>query len=128
MPYTRGMDRAAFAAELGGIQVLLREHQYLQYAPSGRKEYERKLVTCAEQFAYLVFRMTGVPVKAPPGLVSIESVRDPSYSAGKAMAERAAKRAMAFSKKATGLDREYWARCAALWERASKRLAEPDQP
>jgi hypothetical protein len=120
------MDRREFAAELGGIQMLLREHQYLQYSPSGRPEYERKVRTCAEQFAYLVFRKTGVPVKALPGLVPIESVRDPSYSAGRSMAERAAKRAHALAKKASGLDREYFAVCAATWDRACKKLLEPD--
>jgi hypothetical protein len=120
------VTRAEFASELGGIQMLLREHQYLQYSPSGRPEYERKVRTCAEQFAYLVFRKTGVPVKALPGLVPIESVRDPSYAAGRSMAERAAKRARAFAKKARGLDQEYFSRCAAAWERALEKLGEPD--
>ncbi len=120
------MTRGEFASELGGIQMLLREHQYLQYSPSGQPEYERKVRTCAELFAYLVFRKTGVPVKALPGLVPIESVRDPSYAAGKSMAERAAKRARAFAKKARGLDREYYAKCALLWEKALERLGEQD--
>jgi len=120
------MNRAEFVAELGGIQMLLREHQYLQYSPSGRPEYERKVRTCAEQFAYLVFRKTGVPVKALAGLVPIESVRDPSYSAGRSMAERAAKKARALAKTASGLDREYFAHCAAVWERACEKLSEPD--
>jgi hypothetical protein len=120
------MDRKEFVAELGGIQMLLREHQYLQYSPAGRKEYEQKVRTCAEQFAYLVFRKTGVPVKALPGIVPIESVRDPSYSAGRSMAESAAKRSRALARKATGLDREYYAKCAVIWEKACLRLAEPD--
>jgi hypothetical protein len=119
------MDRAEFAAELGGIQMLLREHQYLQYAPSGQAEYERKVLVCSEQFAYLVFRMTGVPVKALPGLVPIESVRDPSYSAGRAMAERSAKRAHAFAKKASGLDRDYYESCAKLWKKACGKMSAP---
>lgn len=106
--------------------MLLREHQYLQYSPSGRDEYERKVRTCAEQFAYLVFRKTGVPVRALPGLVPIESVRDPSFTAGKSMVERAVKRARAFAKKASGLDREYYAKCAAVWERALVKLGEPE--
>lgn len=106
--------------------MLLREHQYLQYTPSGRKEYEQKVLTCAEQFAYLVFRKTGIPVKALPGIVPIETIRDPSFSAGKSMAERAVKRATAVAKKASGLNREYYAICAALWERAAARLSEPD--
>jgi hypothetical protein len=121
------MTRREFAAELGGIQMLLREHQYLQYSPSGRAEYERKVTTCAEQFAYLVFRKTGVPVRALPGLVPIESVRDPSFSAGRSMVERAAKRARAFAKRATGLDREYYAKCADVWERALVKLSEADE-
>jgi len=120
------VNRNEFAAELGSIQMLLREHQFLQYTPSGRDEYERKVRTCAEQFAYLVLRKTGVPVKALPGIVPIESVRDPSYSAGKSMAERAAKRARALAKKAAGMDREYYENCAATWEMACKKLAEPD--
>jgi hypothetical protein len=120
------MTRSEFAAELGGIQMLLREHQYLQYSPSGRAEYERKVRSCAEQFAYLVFRKTGVPVRALPDLVPIESVRDPSYTAGKSMAERAAKKARAFAKRAVGLDREYYGKCASIWERAVARLSEPD--
>jgi hypothetical protein len=120
------MTRAEFSAELGGIQMLLREHQYLQYSPSGRAEYERKVRTCAEQFAYLVFRKTGVPVRALPGLVPIETVRDPSYTAGRSMAERAAKRAHAFAKKASGLNKEYYASCAATWDRACKKLLEPE--
>jgi hypothetical protein len=120
------MTRNEFAAELGGIQMLLREHQYLQYSPSGHAEYERKVRTCAEQFAYLVFRKTGVPVKALPGLVPIESVRDPSYSAGRSMAERAAKRARALAKQASGLNKDYFSKCAAVWERACERLSEPD--
>jgi hypothetical protein len=120
------MKRSEFVAELGGIQMLLREHQYLQYSPSGLAEYERKVRTCAEQFAYLVFRKTGVPVKALPGLVPIESVRDPSYQAGKSMAERAAKRARAIGKKAAGMDRDYFFRCAATWEKACEKLAEPE--
>ena len=120
------MTRSEFSAELGGIQMLLREHQYLQYSPSGRAEYERKVRTCAEQFAYLVFRKTGLPVRALPGIVPIESVRDPSYAAGKSMAERAAKRTRGLAREATGLDREYYSRCAELWERACEKLAEPD--
>ena len=106
--------------------MLLREHQYLQYSPSGHDEYEKKIRTCAEQFAYLVFRKTGVPVRALPGLVPIETVRDPSYAAGKSMAERAAKRARALAKKSSGLDREYYTKCAAVWERALAKLSEPD--
>lgn len=106
--------------------MLLRAHQFLLYSPTGRTEYEQKVRICAEQFAYLVFQKTGVPVKALPGLVPIESVRDPSYAAGRSMAERAAKRARAFAKKATGLDREYYAKCAALWESALKKMSEPD--
>jgi hypothetical protein len=120
------VTRAQFTSELGGIQVLLRAHQFLLYSPTGRTEYEQKVRICAEQFAYLVFQKTGVPVKALPGLVPIESVRDPSYAAGRSMAERAAKRARAFAKKATGLDREYYAKCAALWESALKKMSEPD--
>lgn len=106
--------------------MLLREHQYLQYSPSGRAEYERKVRTCSEQFAYLVFRKTGVPVKALPGLVPIETVRDPSYRAGMSMAERAAKRARAIGKKAAGMDRDYFFRCAACWEKACEKLSEPE--
>jgi hypothetical protein len=120
------MNRTEFAAELGGIQMLLREHQYLQYSPSGRPEYERKVRTCAEQFAYLVFRKTGVPVKALTGLVPIESIRDPSYSAGKSMAERAAKKARSLAKASSGMNREYFESCAATWEKACKKLSEPD--
>lgn len=120
------MTRGEFAVELGGIQMLLREHQYLQYTPSGRGEYERKVRTCSEQFAYLVFRKTGIPVKALTGIVPIESVRDPSYPAGRSMAERAAKRARAFAKKAYGLDRENYLQCAAAWDRACEKMAEPD--
>jgi hypothetical protein len=121
------MTRAEFSKELGGIQMLLREHQYLQYSPSGQAEYERKVRTCAEQFAYLVFRKTGVPVKALPGIVPIETVRDPSYASGRTMAERAAKRAYALAKKAAGADREYYAKCAALWERAWAEMSAPDR-
>ena len=105
---------------------MLREHQYLQYSLAGHAEYEQKVRTCAEQFAYLVFRKTGIPVRALSGIVPIESVREPSYSAGKSMAERAAKRARALAKKAVGLNREYYAKCAMTWERALARLNEPD--
>ena len=122
------MTRREFASELGGIQMLLREHQYLQYSPSGREEYERKVRTCVEQFAYLVFRKTGVPVRALPGLVPIESVREPSFAAGRSMVERAAKRARAFSKRSSGMDRDYYAACAGVWERALAKLSEPDRP
>jgi hypothetical protein len=121
------MTRRDFSIELGGIQMLLREHQYLQYSPSGQSEYERKVRTCAEQFAYLVFRKTGVPVKALPGIVPIETVRDPSYAAGRSMAEHAAKRAYALAKKAKGNDREYYAQCAVLWEKAWAELSTPDK-
>jgi hypothetical protein len=120
------MTRGEFSAELGGIQTLLREHQYLQYSLSGHAEYERKVCTCSEQFAYLVFRKTGVPVKALPGLVPIETVREPSYSAGKSMAERAAKRARALARKVSGLNREYYVKCAMTWEKALVKLNEPD--
>ena len=120
------MTRAEFAAELGGIQMLLREHQYLQYSPSGQDEYQRKVRTCAEQFAYLVFRKTGLPVKALPGIVPIETIRDPSYTAGRSMAERAAKKAYALAKNATGLNREYYGKCAALWEKAWAEMSSPD--
>jgi hypothetical protein len=120
------MTRAEFASELGGIQMLLREHEYLAYSPSRSGEYEQKVRACADQFAYLVFRKTGIPVKALPGLVPIESVRDPSYAAGRSMAERAAKRAAAFAKKNRGLNREYFEQCAALWRKAWVKMAEPD--
>ncbi len=120
------MDRAQFAAELGGIQMLLREHEYLAYSPSRAKEYEQKVRSCADQFAYLVFRKTGVPVKALPGLVPIESIRDPSYSAGRSMAERAAKRALALARKSSGMNRDYYEQCGALWLTAWKKMAEPD--
>jgi len=106
--------------------MLLREHQYLQYSPSGHAEYERKVRTCADQFAYLVFRKTGVPVRALPGLVPIETVRDPSYSAGRSMAERAAKKAHLLAKRASGLNKEYFETCASTWDRACKKLLEPD--
>ena len=106
--------------------MLLREHQYLQYSPSGQAEYERKVRTCSEQFAYLVFRKTGIPVKALPGLLPIESVRDPSYAAGLSMAQRAAKKARSLAKKAAGLNKDYFSKCAAIWEKACEKLSEPD--
>jgi hypothetical protein len=106
--------------------MLLREHEYLAYSPSRSREYEQKVRSCADQFAYLVFRKTGIPVKALQGLVPIESVRDPSYAAGRSMAERAAKRALALAKKNKGLDRDYFEKCAALWLRAWEKLGEPD--
>jgi hypothetical protein len=120
------MTRAEFCAELMGIQMLLREHQYLQYTPSGRKEYEQKVRTCAAQFAYLVFRKTGVPVKPWPGTVPIESARDPSYQAGRDLAARSAKRCRALAKTAYESQRGDILECAALWEKACDRLAEPD--
>lgn len=120
------MNRAEFAAEFGGILRLLREHAFLAYSPSGRNEYEQKLRSCAELFAYLVFRKTGVPVRAPAGLVPIETVREPTYSAAKALSIRAAKRAHAAAKKASGIARENLEECATLWERAAAKLAEPE--
>ncbi|MDA8425132.1 MAG: hypothetical protein M0Z80_03260 [Treponema sp.] len=121
------MTRSEFQAELGGILRLLREHSFLAYSPSGRREYEQKLRTCADYFAYLVFRKTGVPVRALPGIVAIESVREATYGAGRTLAARAGKRARAMASKATGLDRQYYAECAAVWERAAAKLAEPDR-
>ena len=120
------MTRREFVSELGGIIRLLREHSFLAYSSSGRREYEQKLQTCADYFAYLVFRKTGVPVRALPGLVSIESVRDASYTAGKNLAVRAAKRARALAARATGMNRDYYADCARVWERATLALGEPD--
>jgi len=121
------VTRNDFSKELGGIQMLLREHQYLQYSPSGQAEYARKVQTCSEQFAYLVFKKTGVPVKALPGIVPIEAIRDPSYASGRTMAERAAKRAYALAKKARGNDSEYYAQCAVLWEKAWAEMSAPDR-
>jgi len=121
------VTRAEFSAELGGIQMLLREHQFLQYTPSGRREYEQKVATCAEQFAYLVFRKTGLAVRALPGIVPIESVRDPSYAAGRSMAQRAAKKAHALARAASGLDKEYYESCGLLWDKAWTKLGEPDR-
>lgn len=106
--------------------MLLREHEYLAYTPSRSREYEQKVRSCADQFAYLVFRKTGIPVKALPGIVPIESVRDPTFAAGRSMAQRAAKRAMAIAKKNKGLNRDYFEKCAALWLRAWEKLGEPD--
>lgn len=121
------MTRSEFVAEFGGILRLLRDHAFLAYSPSGRREYEQKLRTCAEYFAYLVFRKTGLPVRALPGLISIESVRESTYSAGRSLAVRAGKRARGIAARSTGLDREYYAECAAVWERAAAKLAEPDR-
>jgi hypothetical protein len=120
------MTRAEFSAELGGIQMLLREHEYLAYSPSRSAEYEQKVRACAEQFAYLVFRKTGIPVKALTGIVPIESVRDPTYAAGRSMAQRAAKRALALAKKSKGLNRDYFEKCGALWLKAWGKMGEPD--
>ncbi|MGO8692377.1 MAG: hypothetical protein ACLQMF_01780 [Rectinemataceae bacterium] len=120
------MTRSEFAAELGGIMRLLRDHSFLAYSPSGQREYEQKVGTCADYFAYLVFRKTGIPVRALPGIVSIESLREADYSSGRNLAVRAGKRARAIALKATGLDRQYYAECAAVWERAAAKLAEPD--
>jgi len=120
------MTRSEFTAELDGILRLLREHSFLAYSPSGRREYEDKLRTCADYFAYLVFRKTGVPVRALPGLVSIESLRETNYSAGRNLTVRAGKRARSMAARATGLNRSYYEDCAALWERAALKLAEPD--
>jgi hypothetical protein len=121
------MTRSEFSAELGGIMRLLREHSFLAYSPSGQREYEQKVRTCADYFAYLVFRKTGVPVRALPGIVSIESLREVNYSAGRSLAVRAGKRARAMAARASGLDRQYYAECAAVWERAAAKLAEPDR-
>jgi len=120
------MTRGEFASELGSIQMLLREHQYLQYSPSGHAEYERKIRTCASQFAHLVFRKTGVPVRALPDTVPIESVRDPSYQAGRNLAARTAKRCRALAKTVYESQRGDYLACAALWDKACEKLAEPD--
>jgi hypothetical protein len=106
--------------------MLLREHQYLQYSPSGHKEYEEKLNTCASQFAYLVSRKTGLPLRAWPGTVSIDSARDPSYQGGRDLAARTAKHCRALAKTAYESQREDILKCAMLWEKACDKLAEPD--
>lgn len=121
------MDRREFAAEFAGILRLQRDHEYLAYAPSGRREYEQKLRSCSELFAYLVYRKTGIPVRVLPGIVPIGEVRDPTFSAGKALAARVAKRARASAAKAEGPERERLEECALLWERAAAKLAEPEQ-
>lgn len=120
------MDRKEFAAEFGGILGLLRDHAFLAYSPSGRREYEQKIRSCAEQFAYLVFKKTGIPVTVLPGLVPIEGARDASFSSGRSLALRVAKSAHAAAMKASGLDREYFDRCATLWARAAEKLSEAD--
>jgi hypothetical protein len=120
------MDRAEFCAGLKGIQMLLREHQYLQYSPSGRGEYEQKLRNCGSQFAYLVFRKTGVPVRALPDTVPIDSVREPSYQAGRDLAARAAKRCRALAKTVYESQRGDYLACAQLWDKACEKLAEPE--
>jgi hypothetical protein len=121
------MDRAQFTAELNGIQMLLREHQYLQYSPSGRSEYEQKVATCAALFANLVRKKTGVPVRALPGVVPIETIREPTYASGRNLAERAAKRARALAKTGYVSQREEFLVCAALWEKACEKLSGPEQ-
>lgn len=121
------MTRKEFSAELNGIQMLLREHQYLQYSPAGRKEYEQKVETCAQLFAYLVFRKTGIAAKALPGVVPIESVREPSYAAGRSLAERAAKRAHALAAKAAGQAQNDLEKCSLQWAKAWAKMGDPDK-
>ncbi|HET7838268.1 MAG TPA: hypothetical protein VFL04_00815 [Rectinemataceae bacterium] len=120
------MTRAEFAAELGGIIRLLREHSFLAYSASGRREYEQKLRTCGDYFAYLVFRKTGIPVRSLPGLVPIESAREANYATGRRLVKRAAANARATAEKCSGLDRDYYLGLALLWERAAERLEEPE--
>jgi hypothetical protein len=120
------VTRAEFVAEMAGILLLLRDHAFLAYSPSGRREYEQKLRTCADQFAYLVFRKTDLPVRALPGLVQIEALREASYAAGISLARRAAKKATAIAAGAAGLNRDYYGSCARLWKRAADRLAAPE--
>jgi len=120
------MNRAEFASEFGGILRLLREHSFLAYSPTGQREYEQKIKSCSELFAYLVYKKTGVPVRVPSGLVPIEGVREPTFAAARALALRAGKRARAAAKKSAGLAKESMEECAVLWERAVAKLSEPD--
>ncbi len=120
------MRRAEFAAELGGIIRLLRDHSFLAYSESGRREYEQKLRTCGDLFAYLVFSKTGIAVRSIPGLIPIESARDATYATGRRLVRRAVANAMAAAEKCTGLDREYYYSLAQLWDRAGAKLDQGD--
>jgi len=62
------MTKVQFEGEFEQILTLLREHAFLKYAPSGRLEYQGKIVASYDYFISLIQAATGITLPPNPEL------------------------------------------------------------
>jgi hypothetical protein len=83
------MTRGEFTRELGGIVQLLKEHAFLQFSPTGMREYLEKERLASELFARLISAMAGIELSVPR---SVPPPLGPQSATGYSSAIIAAKR------------------------------------
>jgi hypothetical protein len=113
------MTRGEFTRELGGIVQLLKEHAFLQFSPTGMREYLEKERLASELFARLVSSMSGIELSIPR---SVKPPLGPQSEASFDSAVLAAKRmSLSLRSLARGLpaqDKARYESLASLWAKA----------
>ncbi len=112
------MTQREFVQDYAGIINLLKEHAFLQYAPSGAQEYSQKQRSAVGYFVHLIFRVTGMDLPVPDySLVDISPTSNPSYQAAKTSIKRTAARFKAASQSGVS-GRQECAQAAGAWLKA----------
>jgi len=108
------MTQAELSNELRALLRLLREHDFLRYSATGRREYEEKLRTVTGLFTELVARALARPLPNPYPAASLEGLK----AEGPEAAVRAAQRLAAKLRGADG-----GAQGAEAWRKAAEDLS-----
>jgi hypothetical protein len=117
------VTKREFASEFGGIVNLLKDHSFLQYAPSGQAEYDQKVATAAGAFVDLMRAYTGCDLPHfSVSLVPISPSLSPSLEGARRLAKRVAYAYKAQARVARGTDAPAWAAAAKAWEGACQAL------
>ncbi|OHE63262.1 MAG: hypothetical protein A2413_14430 [Treponema sp. RIFOXYC1_FULL_61_9] len=107
------MTKAEFSGEFDQILRLMRDHAYLQYAPSSRAEYEKKIEAAFWHFRELVRSCAGIELGSDlEAAQEIARLRSPSSSDAARALARVGKRLAASGKTEDALP----------WVRASEAL------
>ena len=117
------MTRSEVAAETGALVRLLREHAFLRYSPSGRREYDEKLKAADGQFSGLVYRVTGLSAPNPYPRSGLDTLASADADSIVRIVKGIASRLTAAAKKSDGAESATLARAALVWSKAADIIA-----
>ena len=117
------MKKAEAASEFASILRLLREHAFLRYSSTGRKEYDQRLLSASAMFSNLVSRATGLVLPSPVQYAELEKVSDGSFAGLLRTVQRLIGRLRRKLATSSAQEAQKLERMRVAWEKAAQVLS-----